>query len=154
MAAHLGNYLKQQAPDLVLTGIQSGYADTGLVGPRLATHLSLPFLDDITQIGLSGHNLHLCQTTQQGTRNLTARLPLCLSVGNSSVTALRPSTLRAQLEAGKRSETLLTLEADEKLCPPALSRPIPGQGAQMLQTDSPHQSAQVLLELVAQEGSP
>jgi len=91
-----GNY------DLILTGAQAGYGDSGIVPILLAQHLDLPVITLAQELSLCTQGLDILRETDGASERLTVRLPAVVTIGNSPVCALRAATLQAQLAAAKR----------------------------------------------------
>ncbi|MDR1629090.1 MAG: hypothetical protein LBS36_02585 [Oscillospiraceae bacterium] len=110
MAGLLREFITEGRFDLVLTGVQSGYADTGLVPPLLASMLGRPFVSHAETLCFYDGQLCVVHQGDFGRLRTTLELPAVVSVGNSPA-ALRAATLRAQLMAGKREvETVFPAE--------------------------------------------
>lgn len=106
----LNQFIAQNSFDLVLTGVQSGYADTGLLPPLLAAMLGRPFVSQAETLCMQGEQLCVLHQGDFGRLRTVLDLPAVISVGNSPA-ALRAATLRAQLLAGKKDiETILPAE--------------------------------------------
>ncbi|MDR2247407.1 MAG: hypothetical protein LBE17_12195 [Treponema sp.] len=106
-AALLGNCLKTAGFDLILTGRQAGYADTGMVPLLLAEALGVPVITEVEEIAPCTGGIELKRVSPAGRERLRVRLPLLAVLGNSPVSALRAATLGARMAASKRSaETL------------------------------------------------
>jgi electron transfer flavoprotein beta subunit len=100
IAVILGNFLG--AYDLILTGQEAGYADTGMVPLFLAEFLGIPALTGIEEIRPCPGGLEVRRTGDGGREGLKVRLPLLAALGNSPVSALRAVTLGARMAASKR----------------------------------------------------
>jgi electron transfer flavoprotein beta subunit len=102
IAAILGNYLGPGAYDLILTGREAGYADTGTVPLFLAEFLGLPALTGVEELMPRAGGLEVKRTSGAGRELLMVRLPLLAALGNSPVSALRAVTLSARMAASRR----------------------------------------------------
>jgi len=115
----LAAHLVEKKPDLVLMGRQAGYADTGLVPYYAAEALGFPLLADIENV----------------TSEMLRGLPLAVSIGNSPITALRASTLRQQIEAGKKQPAVIPADASP-MTTPVLIRNRPKRSIQMAKANA------------------
>ena len=93
--------------DLILTGKQAGYADTGMVPLLLAEQLSLPVISGAELVSLGdavggADSVVIERAGENGRERLIVRLPAVVSMGNSPVSSLRAATLAAQMKAAKR----------------------------------------------------
>jgi electron transfer flavoprotein beta subunit len=102
IAAILGNQLGPAACDLILTGSQAGYADTGMVPLLLAEFLGIPALTGVEELTPCAGGIEVRRVTGGGRERLRVRLPLLAALGNSPVSALRAVTLSARMSASKR----------------------------------------------------
>jgi electron transfer flavoprotein alpha/beta subunit len=100
VTAVLGNFLTGY--DLILTGRQAGYADTGMVPLLLAENLGIPVLTAVEEIRPCGGGVEIRRSSDTGRERIRARLPLLAALGNSPVAALRAVTLSARMAASKR----------------------------------------------------
>lgn len=101
-AAVLAEFAREGAYDLILTGKQAGYADTGTVPLLLAEALGLSAVTEVETVELHELGFALTRATDFGRERLVVRPPILASIGNSPAAVLRPATLRAQLLAAKR----------------------------------------------------
>ena len=102
IAAILGNYLGPAAYDLILTGRQTGYADTGTIPLFLAEFLGIPVLTGAEELTPCAGGLEVKRINESRRERLRVRLPLLVSLGNSPIQALRAVTLRARMAASGR----------------------------------------------------
>ncbi|MDR1443675.1 MAG: hypothetical protein LBI94_02235 [Treponema sp.] len=103
IAAVLGSCLGPGEYDLILTGRQAGYADTGTVPLLLAEALGIPVLTGVEEILPCAGGIEVWRTTETGRERLRVRLPLLAALGNSPVSALRAVTLSARMAASRRN---------------------------------------------------
>jgi electron transfer flavoprotein beta subunit len=103
IAAVLGSCLGPAGYDLILTGRQTGYADTGTVPLLLAEILGIPVLTGVEEILPCAGGIEVRRITEAGRERLQVRPPLLAALGNSPVSALRAATLSARMAASKRS---------------------------------------------------
>ena len=114
-AAALGKCIGSGNWDLILTGRQAGYADTGMVPLVLAEALGLPVITEVEFISPGGNvpagaaggenaapRVIIERSGETGRERITVELPALAVMGNSPVSALRAATLAAQMRAGKR----------------------------------------------------
>ena len=118
LAAHLAG----KQPNLVLTGKQAGYADTGLTPYYVAGCLGLPLLAGVENILWDG-------------RRLSVKTPSVVIVGNSPVAALRVSALGRQLAAGKQRAEVISEDVPASSSP-VLIRNRPRRSVRMLEPDA------------------
>ncbi|MDR1219766.1 MAG: hypothetical protein LBK73_09185 [Treponema sp.] len=102
IAAILGDCLGPAACDLILTGSQAGYADTGMVPLLLAEFLGIPALTGVEELKPCAGGIEVRRIAGRNRERLRVRLPLLASLGNSPVSALRAVTLSARISASKR----------------------------------------------------
>jgi electron transfer flavoprotein beta subunit len=102
IAVILGNYLGPAACDLILTGSQAGYADTGMVPLLLAEFLGIPALTGVEELSPCAGGIEIKRIAGRSRERLRVRLPLLAVLGNSPVSALRAVTLSARMAASKR----------------------------------------------------
>jgi electron transfer flavoprotein alpha/beta subunit len=102
IATVLGGWLGPASCDLVLTGAQAGYADTGTVPLFLAESLGIPALTGVEEIVPCAGGIEVSRITDEGRERLRVRLPLLAAIGNSPVSALRAVTLSARMAASGR----------------------------------------------------
>ncbi|MCB2289850.1 hypothetical protein LGK97_08740 [Clostridium sp. CS001] len=105
IAETLAEFIKKEQPDLILTGKQAGYMDSGQVPGYLANELKLPLILDVVTCQ---HKKETCEVThecEQGRYITEVMFPVLLSVSNSEIPGLRLATLKEQLVAGKRRVT-------------------------------------------------
>ncbi|MDR1174488.1 MAG: hypothetical protein LBK83_03300 [Treponema sp.] len=103
IAAILGNCLGSAGYDLILTGRQAGYADTGTVPLLLAEILGIPALTGAEEIAPCAGGIEVRRIAEAGRERLQVRLPLLAALGNSPVSALRAVTLSARMAASRRN---------------------------------------------------
>lgn len=114
-AVALGKCIGSGSWDLILTGRQAGYADTGTVPLILAEELGVPAITEVEfispctndpAIANSGESaasyITIERSGEKGRERITAELPLLVVMGNSPVQALRAPSLTAQMQAAKR----------------------------------------------------
>jgi electron transfer flavoprotein beta subunit len=146
-ARDLARYLRAFAPDLILTGRQAGCADSGLVPAYLAELLGLPFIPRIRTIDLVNGAFRVAADTDSGVRTFDVRGAFVAAAGGSAPSALRVSTLRAQLAAAKRTVEEVRLADDAAAAAPAapefaLRRPENARHCRMLtETGAARQAA-------------
>ena len=102
VAENLAATIEQENADMVLTGVQAPFGDTGEVPYRLAWRLGWPVVDHAQQVNWCPQGALIEHGTDTGLVEKTVKLPLVISVGNSPVSALRAATLRSKIEAGKK----------------------------------------------------
>ncbi|MDR2404019.1 MAG: hypothetical protein LBD78_08325 [Spirochaetaceae bacterium] len=120
IAAILGSCLGPAAYDLILTGRQAGWADTGTVPLFLAEFLGIPALTGVEELSPCAGGIEVKRMTDSGRERLRVRLPLLAVLGNGPVAALRAVTLRARMAASGREA--------EKPQPPVAGGIGPGGG--------------------------
>lgn len=128
-AHELCRFLEGRDFDLILTGLESGYGDTGLVPDLIASKMNIPMISNAESLDFEGAKLCVVHQGDFGKMQTELSLPALVSVGNSPL-ALRAATLRQQLMAGKKEleevetgadnlnfiEPLLFTESHEKNC--------------------------------------
>ncbi|MDR2748031.1 MAG: hypothetical protein LBB77_11375 [Treponema sp.] len=102
IAAILGNFLGPAMYDLILTGRQTGYADTGAVPLFLAEFLGIPAVTEVEELTPCAGGIEVRRITDLGRERLRVRPPLLAALGNGPVPALRAVTLRARMAASGR----------------------------------------------------
>jgi electron transfer flavoprotein beta subunit len=102
IAAILGTCLGPAACDLILTGSQAGYADTGMVPLLLAELLGIPALTGVEELSPCAGGIEVRRIAGGGRERLQVRLPLLAALGNSPISALRAVTLSDRMAASKR----------------------------------------------------
>jgi electron transfer flavoprotein alpha/beta subunit len=102
VAAILGNWLESASCDLILTGQEAGYADTGMVPLLLAEFLGIPALTGVEEIRPRAGGIEVWRASGEGRERLRVRLPLLAALGNGPVSALRAVTLSARMAASGR----------------------------------------------------
>lgn len=133
VAKELSAFARDEDYDLILTGAAAGMADTGTVPALLAAELGLPFLPECGDIS-AGTGDEISATVQgvQGLWKCTAKLPLAVSVGNSSA-MLRAVSLKTRLAAsGKACEIIETRALAQNVVSPVLHRPDSDRSCKML----------------------
>jgi hypothetical protein len=101
IAAILRSFLGPVVYDLILTGQEAGYADTGTVPLFLAEFLGIPVVTGVEELMPCAGGLEVKRTSDTGRERLRVRLPLLAALGNSPVSALRAVTLSARMAASK-----------------------------------------------------
>ncbi|MDR0759335.1 MAG: hypothetical protein LBF74_04410 [Treponema sp.] len=114
-ATLLGNCLKTAGFDLILTGRQAGYADTGMVPLLLAEALGLPVITEVEELAPCAGGVEVKRVSDAGRERLRVRLPLLAALGNSPVSALRAAALSARMAASKRSAEMFPASVEAKV---------------------------------------
>ena len=143
--------LSLKKPDLVLAGQQAGYADTGLVPYYIAEALGLPILHGVENILWEENGLTMLQTCDDLRRKLSIRPPLVAVVGNSPVTTLRASTLRQQMETGKKSVTISEVMSHREAQAPILAHKRPTRNTNKLEAADSNAAADAILNILRKE---
>lgn len=95
--------LRQLPPqDLILCGKKAIDSETGHIGPRLATMLSLPFCTNVVRFSLEGDLLRLIRVQENGLAEYTGQLPALLTICNGTE-MVREATI-AGLRRGRQAE--------------------------------------------------
>ena len=133
IANAISDYAKKGQYDLVLTGLTSGMAETGMIPFLVAGDLSYPIVADIETASFEHNKIIANCHRPDGLWQKTVSTPLVMSVGNSPM-VLRCSTLRARMSfKGRRAEHLPANENNIKnKKPPQLSRPKTARHCKML----------------------
>lgn len=112
-AAALSAFTGKGNWDLILTGRQAGYADSGMVPFFLAEALGLPVISEAESIlPLEGDapGLVIERSEGNGRERAAIRLPALVIMGNSPVSALRAPSLAARMRTAKRNAEILVCE--------------------------------------------
>jgi electron transfer flavoprotein alpha/beta subunit len=103
IAAARGNFLSSDAWDLILTGGQAGWADTGTVPLLLAEILEMPVLTGVEELIPGAGGIEVIRTGDAGRERLRVRPPLLAALGNGPAAALRAVTLGERMAASGRT---------------------------------------------------
>jgi electron transfer flavoprotein alpha/beta subunit len=103
IAAALGNFLKSDPGDIILTGSQADWAGTGTVPLLLAEMLGIPVLTGVEELGPGIGGFEVIRTGDAGRERLRVRPPLLAALGNGSAAALRAVTLGERMAASGRT---------------------------------------------------
>jgi len=108
-ASLIAGYLRKSGGcDLLLLGTRTGPGDGGTVPFRVAEHLGLPCLSQVTAVEpLDGRRLRVSRAVDGGLEHATVSLPCVVAVGNAIVSHLRVPTLSDRLAAKARPVELL-----------------------------------------------
>jgi electron transfer flavoprotein beta subunit len=120
-ASALGKFISGGNWDLILTGRQAGYADTGMVPLLLAESLGLPAITEAETVSLldgdSGLSILAIERSDgSGRERIAVRLPALVVMGNSPVSVLRAVTLAARLQAANRAPAMIPADISRE-CP-------------------------------------
>ena len=147
VARLISDYAKKIGADIVLTGAQAGFAETGLVPYYISEFLNYPMLANIETASF-GDDCLIClcrENTALIEKKVDCPLVLCV---NNSPEVLRFATLKARMACRtKQAETIIAEDADESLFNPTLIRPKSGRVCEMLEKDS-EESAEKVLEIL------
>lgn len=151
VAEQLAGLAREGQYDMILTGKQAGYADTGKVPYLLAEQLRMPILPEVQMVEAVDNGMEVTHQTDAGLYCSTIQLPAILSVGNSPVNAMRAATLLAQLQAAKvpLEQRQVTLWEEEV---PRLSYVQSEKTCTMLPEDTVASQVESLYELLKIEG--
>lgn len=100
--------LRDEAPDLVVTGDASSDGGGGVVPALLAQLLGLPLLSDLASVRLADHEVTGTRTTEIGAVSLRATLPAIVAVTDQLPEGRLP-TLRGVLAAKRKPVATPTL---------------------------------------------
>jgi electron transfer flavoprotein beta subunit len=116
-ASILAEAIRGEAPDLILTGLQSddnGYAQTGVI---MAELLGLPHATIVIEVDASGEQLRVKRELESGWYQWYAMSKPALLTIQSGISQIRYATLKGIMAAKKKEIREVTPEAD------AASRP-------------------------------
>lgn len=132
-ASALAEFIAAGSWDLILTGRQAGYADTGMVPLILAEKLKLPVITEAECLTpLEGNSLSIDHYSPGGRERLEIRLPALVVMGNSPVSTLRAATLVAQMQAAKLAPEFLPCGVPAAEIAPKLIREQSGKTCRFL----------------------
>ena len=95
--------------DLILVGREAGDWGEGRTGPLLAEHLTKPFVSFVDEIEQDGQVLKLGRQTDVGREELSASMPIVLSVTNNDANVPRIPKTRDIMKAHRKELTTWTL---------------------------------------------
>lgn len=104
----LCGFLKAEQPDLIFTGQSVGACDSGMVPPLIAAGLGYEWLGSVTEVHYNYDEKWVeavCEN-EDLLVNWALRGPAVLTVGNAKASALRMFSLKARMEAGKKTVKL------------------------------------------------
>ena len=145
VALRLFEHAQKENYDLILTGIQAGMADTGLVPCYLALKLRYNYVPDV--LGVEAAN-GVAKVTQQDEKGLWERefsCPAVISVGNTPA-VLRAVNLRQRMAMRGKGASILEAPLSDREVEPCLSRPDSSRTLSMLTEVEPRLLAVRFLE--------
>ena len=147
VARILSDYAKKIGADIVLTGAQAGFAETGSVPFYLSEFLKIPMLANVETASFKDDSVVCACRENSALIEKTADYPLIVCVNNSPE-VLRFATLKARMACRTKQAENVNLEnADESLCNPTLIRPKTGRECEKLEKNSPESAEKILAVL-------
>ena len=109
-------WIRRQKPyDLILTGLQSGDGNRGMVPHLIAAGLQIPCIGRVTDFRPEQSGRQTAVVWEEGGCVCTACLPhpFVMAVGNAAQSFLRVPTLRQRMEAGRQGRSVSLVSAEE-----------------------------------------
>ena len=145
VALRLFEHAQKEKYDLLLTGIQAGMADTGLVPCYLAHKLGYNYISDVLGIEAVNGAVTVAQHDEKGLWERRFSFPAVVSVGNSPA-VLRAVNLRQRVAVRGKSASVFEMSLSDRGVDPNLSRPGSSRILSMLTEVEPRLLAARLLE--------
>lgn len=101
VAALLYDFIQLEGFDLVLTGLQAGMADTGMIPPLLAESLGWPLIEEVVAAMPLAQGICFTCESPDSLEMLTVEGPVVASVGDARHPYLRVATLRQKMASSK-----------------------------------------------------
>lgn len=152
VAKLLAAAVRDENPDLLLTGLQSDDLGAGMTGVIAAELLGLPHATIIMQVGIEGSNLKVKRELEDGYfQHVTMPLPAALTI-QSGIKKLRYATLMGIKKAKTKevkslSPASLGVANDAAYEVLAVSAPSKSKQTQMLEGDPSSVAAQLVTKL-------
>ena len=106
---------RQEPYDLILTGLQSGDGNRGMVPHLIAAGLQIPCIGRVTDFRPEQSGRQTAVVWEEGGCGCTACLPypFVMAVGNAAQSFLRVPTLRQRMEAVRQGKSVSAVSTDE-----------------------------------------
>lgn len=132
----LAEAVRDFSPDIILTGSEAGYAETGMVPYYLSEKTGIPLVPGVESAQLEGKTVTVNYRNPSGLREMKTVMPVNLCIGNSPET-LRVPGLRERLSCrGRKAETVEYDIENIKTEEPAYRRPDSTRECEKLVFDS------------------
>ncbi len=131
IARLLADTAKEQAADLIITGVQAGMAETGMVPFYMAEQLQYPMAANAETASWQDGTLCVQCRQPEGLVEKKISLPALFTVGNSPQ-VLRCATLRARMQCRDKKAILLPAQEETLQAEPQLTHPHTGRSCVML----------------------
>lgn len=107
-ARQLSAFWQEERPDVIFTGQSVGACDSGFVPALMAAHLGCQWLGPVTDVYYNNEEnktVAVCED-ERFFREAALTFPMVLSVGNAAAASLRMFSLKARMEAKKKTVIL------------------------------------------------
>ncbi len=146
IARLLADTAKEQAADLIITGVQAGMAETGMVPFYMAEQLQYPMAANAETASWQDGTLCVQCRQPEGLVEKKISLPALFTVGNSPQ-VLRCATLRARMQCRDKKAILLPAQEETLQEEPKLTHPHTGRSCVMLDPGDADSIDRILSEL-------